>query len=65
MPAMAQLQSRDNAPRHVRATLTLPAAVADALAARAARNFRTPKAEAVAVLADRLRRSGELRERTP
>jgi hypothetical protein len=50
--------SRSRAP--TRTTLTLPAPVAEALIARAARNFRRPRDEAVAVITERLRKSGEL-----
>jgi hypothetical protein len=46
-----------------RTTITLPAAVAEALVVRASKTFRRPKDEAVALIAERLRESGELRER--
>ena len=48
--------------RPTRTTLTLPAPVAEALVARASKTFRRPKDEAVALIAERLRESGELRE---
>ena len=43
-----------------RVTLILPAPVRDALVERAARNLRRPRDEAVAMLTDKLRRSGDL-----
>lgn len=43
-----------------RATISLPGPVADALIVRAERSFRRPRDEAVALIVESLRQSGDL-----
>jgi hypothetical protein len=59
---MPSIDSPVRPERRVHVYLTLPASLADALAIRAARNLRPTKLEAVHIVTEALRASGDLPE---